>query len=141
MDKHHRNMDRRGFLAGVSALALLPQSAAAQSSVPTFADFAARCRELTGFDVLPRALVGELTSRLPSRDLAAVAGDDAGRDAEVQKVVLKALYTGVYGVGTDNPDRIAYPDALMYAAIEDAVNVPSFCGGVPGYWAERPEVT
>ena len=39
-----------------------------------------------------------------------------------------------------NGKRVAYPDALMYAAIEDWANVPSFCGGLPGYWALPPEI-
>ncbi|MEO1154970.1 MAG: sugar dehydrogenase complex small subunit [Pseudomonadota bacterium] len=130
-------VSRRGFVASASALALLPGLARAQSAPPSFAAFSARCRDLAGFDVLPRDLIGGLHKRLPGRDLAGLMSNG---DADVQKRVLKALYTGVYNVDGDTPERMGYPSALMYAAIEDAVNVPSFCGGVPAYWSAKPDV-
>ena len=131
-------LTRRGFLGSASAAALMPASARAQSG-PAFEAFAARCRALSGFDPLPRALIQGVLGVLD--DTAATAfteGHAAARD--VERTVLKALYTGVHGPGRGAPRRLAYAEALMYAAIEDTVNVPSYCGGRPGYWAEKPQV-
>ena len=116
---------------------LTPTLAPAQTAPPSFAEFAARCRALAGFDVLPRALIDGLDTHLSPDDRAAVVAQDGG---DVDKQVLKALYTGVLGHGGEAPERIGYSDALMYAAVEETLNVPSYCGGVPAFWAEKPEV-
>lgn len=115
-------LDRRAALAGLAALLAAPRATAAEDA------FAARCRALSGFDPIPRALLEPLRAAL---------GEDAGDDA-----LIEALFTGVIpGLETgDGPERVAYPQALLWAAVEDWVNVPSFCGGLPGYWAEPPEV-
>lgn len=130
------SLTRRGFLGGVSLTALMPTLASAQSQI-TFEDFAARARAMSGFDVVPRVLMtGARNSLDDMQQRAFVAGHGASK--EVSKTVLKALYTGMHSPPNQPPVRFAYAQALMYAAIEDTVNVPSFCGGSPGYWAEKP---
>lgn len=130
---------RRGFLAGVSATALLPLPARGQTP-PRFVDFAARCREVSGFDPIARPLLRGAAGILDeSAQTAFVEGHSAAGD--VQKDVLKALYTGMHRPRNGDPERFAYAEALMYAAIEDTVNVPSYCGGLPGYWAEKPSMS
>ncbi|MFP7673946.1 sugar dehydrogenase complex small subunit [Marivita sp. S0852] len=136
MDKRIQ-VTRRSFMAGVSMTALMPATGLAQTGIP-FENFAARARAISGFDVVPRNLmVGARTQLDTMQQRAFVAGRTAARD--VDKTVLKALYTGMHRPEGQPPERFAYAQALMYAAIEDTVNVPSYCGGVPGYWAEKPE--
>lgn len=131
-------LTRRAFLGSASAAALLPSAAPAQGA-PAFEAFAARCRALSGFDPVPRTLTqGALGLLDDTAATAFVEGHAAAR--EVEKTVLKALYTGMHQPQRGVPSRFAYAEALMYAAIEDTVNVPSYCGGRPGFWAEKPEV-
>ena len=129
--------DRRSFIAGVSAAALLPLPSMAQGGAVSFAAFDARCRALTGFDPVPRPLVEAAMAQLDDLEARAFAeGHDAAEDTG--KAVLMTLYTGMHSPENGEPERVAYAQALMYAAIEDTVNVPSYCGGLPGYWAEKP---
>jgi len=137
-DAHKAPLTRRAVLGGVCASALLPDAALAQSVPPSFAEFAARMRELSGFDTLPRTLLHETRNLLDQRQTRAVLGGQSDT-AEIEKTVLKALYTGMHRPDDSGPERFAYSDALMYAAIEDSVNVPSYCGGLPGYWQEKPQ--
>ncbi|WP_299046336.1 sugar dehydrogenase complex small subunit [uncultured Tateyamaria sp.] len=130
---------RRSFLAGVSAAALIPGQAWAQAA-PTFEDFAARARALSGFDPVPRSLLTGARGVLDDMQATAFAEGHGAADA-VTKTVLRALYTGRHMPRDGDMERFAYADALMYAAIEDSVNVPSYCGGVPAYWAEKPRIT
>lgn len=131
-------LTRRAILGGVCASALLPGVALTQTTPPTFAEFTARMRALSGFDALPRMLLQETRNLLDQRQARTVI--DGQSDAtEVEKTVLKALYTGMHRPEEGSPQRFAYADALMYAAIEDTVNVPSYCGGLPAYWAEKPQ--
>ncbi|WP_306118843.1 MULTISPECIES: sugar dehydrogenase complex small subunit [unclassified Roseitalea] len=144
MDDRHR-LTRRSFTMLGTAAFLAPITAAAQPAPGAgdfigFADFAARCRELSGFDPLPRTLLTRLANRMPEGDRRAVAQRDPIPEP-LRKRVLKALYTGVYepGDGEDGESvRIGYPDALMYAAVDDSINVPTYCGGLPGYWEQKP---
>lgn len=114
---------RRDTLCALGALGLF---AAPARAAQDFDSFAARCRALSGFAVLPRGL------------LAAVRAAP-GPDAD-DRTLLHALYTGAFE-GEDGMRRVAYADALMFAATETAVNTPSFCGGVPQFWTEPPETT
>ncbi|WP_299784582.1 sugar dehydrogenase complex small subunit [uncultured Marivita sp.] len=128
---------RRSFLGGVSAAALLPGLAKAQTPL-TFESFAARARALSGFDAIPRALLSGARSALADTEIDAFVSEDGSSD-NADKTVLKALYTGMHAPAEGTPERFAYAQALMYATIEDAVNVPSYCGGLPGYWSEKPD--
>jgi hypothetical protein len=137
-DRHHPS--RRRFIGSVSALALAPMASAlsAQEAPPSFAEFAEMCRSLAGFDVLPRPLARAAAGVLSDmQKRALVDGSEAAED--LRRDLLKMLYTGVHSPEQGEMNRLAYAEALMYAVIEDSVNVPSYCGGVPGYWAEKPE--
>lgn len=130
-------LTRRLFMSGVSAVALTPASVLAQTRDGDLAALANKFRALSGFDTLPQSLVRNLGDTLAQTDKTNLI-DDTISD-ELRRSVLKALYTGVYQGADDQPRRLAYGDALMYAAIQDSVNVPSYCGGVPGFWAQKPE--
>ncbi len=124
-------LTRRSFIASVSAAALLPNALSAQTG-PAIDALLAR---LSGFDPLPQDLVEGLRRAVrinPSDDLS---------DA-FEKRLLRALYTGVLPASEDEQTgtRIGFSNALMWAAIEDSNNVISYCGGVPGFWADPPDV-
>lgn len=137
MDNPH-SKSRRRFLTSACAAALIPGRALAQGAL-TFEDFAARAREASGFDAMDRSvLTGARNVLNDMQAIAFVEGHSAA--SEVTKTVLRALYTGTHMPRGGEMERFAYARALMYAAIEDSVNVPSFCGGVPGYWAEKPKI-
>ena len=136
MDNPHATTSRRSFLAGVSAAALIPGQAWAQGA-QTFEDFAARARAMSGFDPVPRSLLTGARRVLDDTQATAFAAGHSAAD-EVTRTVLKALYTGRHMPRDGEMQRFAYAEALMYAAIEDSVNVPSYCGGLPAYWADKP---
>jgi hypothetical protein len=129
-------LSRRLFLGAASSFALLPGMAIAQAGRTDFPAFAAACRSLSGFDALPRPLVAAVHGVYSAESKAALVEGSASDAAA--KSLLKTLYTGVHTPAASVPQRLAYADALMYAAIEDSVNVPSFCGGAPGYWTQKP---
>ncbi|MBV0911198.1 hypothetical protein [Anianabacter salinae] len=39
----------------------------------------------------------------------------------------------------DPPERIGFSSAVMWSVIEETNNVISYCGGIPGFWADPPE--
>ncbi|SFQ97015.1 sugar dehydrogenase complex small subunit [Poseidonocella sedimentorum] len=129
-------LSRRLFLTGASTAALLPGLPAAQIAAPPLTEFAAACRALSGFDGLPRVLLEGAATALDDGAKAAFAGGTAPED--LQQTLLKTLYTGMHSPEDGAPTRFVYSEALMYAAVEDSLNVPSYCGGVPGYWAAKP---
>ncbi len=101
-----------------------------------------RLAALAGFPVLPRDLVSALIDRLEDETLSRLS-DQSPLPADLRKRLLNALYTGVLsGVDEDTPaERIGFSSAMMWAALEETNNVISYCGGVPGYWADPPEST
>jgi len=137
---HPTHSTRRSFLAGASALACWPVMGNAQQA-PRFVEFAARARALTGFDAIPREVLFGVQANLSAREMQAFT-DQSQTGSDDTKAVLKTLYTGITQPQEDTaPERITYARALMYGAIEDSVNVPSYCGGAPGYWAQKPNVS
>ena len=132
---------RRGVLALAGASATAPSALFAQSAPVSFEAFAASCRSLSGFDTISRPLLRGLFERLDRLEAQAVASaDDTLRD-ETAKRVLNALYTGTLPPRREDgePQRIVYGEALMYAAVEDSLNVPSYCGGLPNFWQNPPD--
>jgi hypothetical protein len=105
--------------------------------------FDARMRALAGFDPLPRDLVSGLyAAARETGELEAMMADE-NRPNDSQARALKALYHGIW-TGPDEqaePRRLAFAEALQWAAIEETNNVISYCGGVPGFWAEPPRDT
>jgi hypothetical protein len=131
------SLSRRMFLGGASAAALLPAPLAAQAAGPNPLEFAAACRALSGFDTVPEALVTGAWEVMSREQRADVVDGRAGDD--LKKSLLKRLYTGMATLPEGPPERFAYSEALMFAAVEESLNVPSYCGGVPGYWSEKPD--
>lgn len=143
-----RPLDRRRFLTGAVAGAAMPGAlsalaaagpAAAQTSPAIL--FGALCRELTGFDALPRGLMADLLERLSDDEIVlATRRSAADLPQDLRTRILRTLFLGVYsGPGEDAEDeRLVYAQALMFACVEDRLNVPSYCGGMPGYWRQTP---
>lgn len=88
-------------------------------------------------NVLRRLLYQPDTSGLQIDDLIAkqIMTDEECRSATV---IVSAWYTGRYG--SKNEKRLAtYTHALMYRPTLGLHNIPTFCGGPTGYWAEPPK--
>lgn len=130
-------LSRRLFLTGVSSAALWPGLTAAQATKPPLTDFADICRALSGFDTVPRSLMDGAAQFLDDQARSDLL--DGTAPTAQEKALLTALYTGMHSPEDGAPQRFAYSEALMYAAVEDSLNVPSYCGGLPGYWSEKPQ--
>jgi len=115
------------LLTGTAGAALFPGAAAAQAGIDRIA-MIDRLAELTGFAPLPGRMVDALFEIMP---------EPVTSGAETR--ILTALYTGVLPDEDGPGTRIAFADALMWHAIEDYKNVISYCGGMPGFWAEPPQ--
>lgn len=143
------SLSRRAALAcGIAATALMGTRGALgqnASAVPDLPDtgiipFADRMRQLTGFDPLPRDLLNGLYDAIGTEGSAALLSRGAAPTPE-QKRAMKALYHGILAPRTDDDSaqRIGYSNALKWAAVERSNNVPSYCGGLPGFWADPPD--
>ena len=129
--------DRRTLLALTAAAAAFPGASLAQGGAVLPAAMN-RLAALAGVNPLPQDLLRGLADALPE-DLRALEQVDRGEalPEEVRIRLLEALWTGV--TPGDDAARIGFSSALMWAAIEESNNVLSYCGGVPGFWAEPPE--
>lgn len=127
-------LDRRETLRALVALAAGAATPVAAQEADRFEAFFRGCRELSGFETLPRRLARALFDALAAEDRAAGEKADEGR-------VLQALYTGILPPRGEEgaPARLVFGDALMWAAVEDWKNVFTFCGGPPNFWTEPPE--
>lgn len=76
----------------------------------------------------------------PGQDIARLLKTEpfAGKEVEeAARELASAWYLGVTGPD-DDPAFITYTEALMWRPVLDVHNIPSFCGGVPGFWTEPP---
>jgi hypothetical protein len=143
---------RRDLLAGAASLALGARSVAAIEDAG-LRRFLAVSRALTGQEALEPSVGARLRALLRRGPAQAAALDrleglhrdellDPARLAglglrEIAKEVVLGWYLGKVGP-EDDPALVTYPDALMWRAVMDVHNVPSFCGGLPGFWAGDP---
>jgi hypothetical protein len=132
-------LDRRTFLLSTVAAATLPGVPAAQTRGGLA--FAAKLRALAGFNPLPDPLVAGLTRAAEEAGLIDAVLEETRAPNAAQKRVLRAAYSGIWEGPGENavPERLVFADALKWAAIAETNNVISWCGGVPGFWAEPPE--
>jgi len=154
-------LTRRGLMYGVSALGLISVfRGAAASGLPTQAAdqdmFLDVSRKLTGFsdlnpEISARMLADFLVvepdylSKIRRLAVLVTAGgspedilgraDDATRPALHQ--LVSAWYMGSIGNYVNAP-MVSYYDSLMYRPTADALPVPTYCFGTPGWWAETP---
>jgi hypothetical protein len=135
------HLTRRRMMASAACAALFgsTHTAFAQASRLSEFQFAARLHALAGFDPLPADLVAGLMRGLDAAHPLFLA-DDAPLPPAERERVLTALYTGVLMPKDGHAHRIGFADALMWAAIERSNNVISYCGGVPGFWADAPTI-
>jgi hypothetical protein len=57
--------------------------------------------------------------------------------AEVPRKIVKAWYTGIVGEA-ERARCITFETSLMYVAVADHLNPPSYCYGGYGSWMEKP---
>lgn len=53
------------------------------------------------------------------------------------KTILSAWYTGIVGEGTQ-AQVITYRHALEFEAVDDVLQIRSYCPNKPGFWAAKP---
>lgn len=146
--------------AGASALAadmLAPRPAAAWALTADESRFLAVSQAVTGH--------GDLNPDIAARLFAAMVRTFPGYGAQVEALariarpggtpeeilsraeeanlrqtmlgLVAAWYTGSVQDKTNAP-MVAYYDALMYQPTRDALPVPTYCFGKPGWWTETP---
>lgn len=91
-------------------------------------DFRQELEALAGYKPLPEDVVQRLDNLMEGA---------LPKDGEERKNLLTALYTGLMPADNGNV-LITYAQALMFVACRDTNNAPSFCGGIPGFWADKP---
>ncbi|ACI50944.1 conserved hypothetical protein [Gluconacetobacter diazotrophicus PA1 5] len=149
-----------GAVAGASALApgaLVPGRAVALTLSPDEARFLAVSRAVTGRQDL-NPLIGtrlfaamvrtfpNYGARIAALSRLAVAGGkpeeilaraEEANQRQTMLDLVAAWYTGSVQDRTNAP-MVAYRDALMYRPTDDALPVPTYCFGTPGWWTEVP---
>lgn len=165
-----RHPSRRDFLAGSAALLplmLAPRLAMAQRTNPLPA-LPADGLPLEAFMALSRAVTEQerLDSAMGERFHAVLtalnsleaqralylavegAGGDetavgrvlVGRRLEAAKLLLRGWYLGRVAGRNGDEILVGYEQTLMARATGDFIPLPSYCGGIPGYWAEPPRL-
>ncbi|MGY0614341.1 sugar dehydrogenase complex small subunit [Vibrio sp. FJH11] len=56
---------------------------------------------------------------------------------QTAKTIVSAWYTGIVGSGTE-AQVITYRHALQFQAVDDVLEIRSYCPNKPGFWAEKP---
>ncbi|MEJ5155613.1 sugar dehydrogenase complex small subunit [Gluconobacter wancherniae] len=69
-------------------------------------------------------------------DALGKAAEEAGLH-DTLRAIIAAWYTGSIS-NTMNAPMVAYYEALMYRPVADALPVPTYCFGVPGWWTATP---
>jgi hypothetical protein len=161
-------LDRRQFLEGsVGLIACLtsPGQALAQSFEGEAAldRFMHMSRVVTGKHILDRQVGRRLMQVLsttptaskleklmaaversraqPGQDIAQLLKSEPFSDKEIEhaaRELTSGWYLGVVG-SEESAVFVTYTDALMWLPVIDFHNVPSFCGGIPGFWSEPPK--
>ncbi|AQS87716.1 membrane bound FAD containing D-sorbitol dehydrogenase [Neoasaia chiangmaiensis NBRC 101099] len=152
--------DRRRFMGGAlatAALALMQGTRPAHAATADDAAFLTLSRAITGKTDLNaetaarlRPLLGRSFDGLDARlrQLAPLAAQGATPEAVADAAekaglkddffrILTAWYTGSAKIGLNAP-MVAYYEALMYRPTRDALPVPTYCFGEPGWWTQDP---
>ena len=153
---------RRGFLTGVGAMALIPMRGPFALAQPLDLEaFLELSRRVTGHTALDARIGAPLLAAFSdSGAIAGLTGLAADEDSAARRAVLRAWYLGKVspdglpagedaedlerGRGEDAeddgpPDRVlAYEGTLMGVIVADLIPLPSYCGGLPHFWAEPP---
>lgn len=142
-DRSNHHLSRREVVISGGSLILFGATASSQVAAQTsHIDISTRLAAHAGVEALPRELFANLTDALSPETREVLGREDTLPD-DVSKRVLKGLYSGVLpAAGEDgDPTRIGFSNALKWEAIDATNNVISYCGGVPHFWADPPEVT
>lgn len=158
-----QQMSRRNILKGVASIGLLslvaplPLSVLAQESASAdpIALFTLVSERLTqhqnlspilserffqalqarnpDFEAHLKLLVKEM-AQIETRLLATTLSPSAQQTA---KSIISAWYTGIVGAGLD-AQVITYRHALQFNAVDDVLEIRSYCPNKPGFWAAKP---
>jgi hypothetical protein len=158
-----QQMSRRNILKGMASIGIvtlvapLPLSVMAQESTPAdpitlFTLVSERLTQHQGlspilserffqtlqdhnprFENNLRALVKEM-AQIETQLLTTTLTPAAQQTA---KTIISAWYTGIVGSGTE-AQVITYRHALQFQAVDDVLEIRSYCPNKPGFWAEKP---
>lgn len=158
-----QQMSRRKLLKGVASIGLLslvaplPLSVLAQESAPTdpitlFTLVSERLTERQGLSpILSERFFQALQDRTPEFEsrLKSLVKEMAQIETQLltttltpaaqqtAKSIISALYTGIVGTGLD-AQVITYRHALQFTAVDDVLEIRSYCPNKPGFWAAKP---
>jgi Membrane bound FAD containing D-sorbitol dehydrogenase len=59
---------------------------------------------------------------------------------DIATTVLRGWYVGLVRQPDGKDRTVAYEQTLMAAVVADFLTLPTFCSGIPNYWAEPPKV-
>ena len=85
------------------------------------------------FDSDLNALAKELAALPPKK----IESSLTPHSLTTAKAILSAWYTGIVGQGV-NAKVITYRHALEFEAVDDVLQIRSYCPNKPGYWAAKP---
>jgi len=162
-DSDKPDPERRTFMAGLTAVCLVsyvPSATAQPTDAASRDAFLGVSRMLTGRPTLDadhaarlyEALVADAPS-FPADVQALLAFIDQRRidpaqlqqvlDAEqspltgLPRTIVKAWYTGIVGEA-ERARCVTFETSLMYVAVADRLNPPSYCTGSYGSWMDKP---
>jgi len=158
-----QQMSRRKLLKGVASISLLTlvaplpfnvmaQSSAASDPVSLFTLLSERLTEKSdlsvviserifqalkdrdsGFEANLKSLATEM-SNIETQLLSTTLTPSSQKTAHA---IISAWYTGIVGSGTD-AQVITYRHALQFTAVDDVLEIRSYCPNKPGFWAAKP---
>lgn len=158
-----QQMSRRKLLKGVASIGLLslvaplPLSVMAQEPatadpVSLFTLVSERLTEQQGLSpILSERFFQALQERNPDfeSDLKTLVKEMAQIETHLlattltpaaqttAKTIISAWYTGIIGTGTD-AQVLTYRHALQFNAVDDVLEIRSYCPNKPGFWAAKP---
>jgi hypothetical protein len=126
--------DRGAFLA-VSAILAGRQSLDAAQATHLYEALAG---EDTGFPASVRALLALINERsIDPLQLQSVLDTEHSPLAVLPRTIVTAWYLGIVGEG-ERARCVAYETALNAVIVEDVLKPPTYCHGVYGSWAKKP---
>lgn len=81
--------------------------------------------------------VSDLDLAIMNSKTGQLAVDLSAEQQRTAKQIVSAWYTGIVGVGSSRR-VVTYRHALEFQAVDDVLDIRSYCSGKPGFWAQKP---
>ena len=82
----------------------------------------------------------ELKTKSADRGAAMTTALQQANVLDIATTVLRGWYVGLVQQPDGKDRTVAYEQTLMAAVVADFLTLPTFCSGIPNYWAEPPKV-